>query len=191
MYACCCHTVPRRVPLYATLLLAPMFFENNQSLVAVCMCYLSIFPYFAQNIHLTFRVFPYSPTQKSLVCSPSGTCSVFINRKMHWTQQELGKSKARCLHSPFQKIFLVRGLWRAMCRNSGPTCDLAQSLPCLLSTNGEFSFLGFVTMQLLLLLHSASPQLTECLTIYCCRYFVPHTCLPVLALFGNKSHEMQ
>lgn len=34
-------------------------------------------------------------------------------------QWELGKSKARCRHSPLQKIFLVRGQRRAMCRNSG------------------------------------------------------------------------
>lgn len=139
----------------------------------------------SEHIPLTFSVSIFSCT-KSLVCSPRGTCSAFSNRKMHWTRQELGKSKARCLHSPFHKIFLVRRQRRAMCRNSGPTCDLA-----LLYTNGEFSFLGFVTIQPLLLLHSASLQPTECLISYCCGYFVPHTCLPVLALFGNKSHEMQ
>lgn len=187
----CCHTAPRRVPFYAALLLPPMFFENNQSLVTACMCYLSSFPYFAQHIHLTFSVSPYSPAQKSLVCSPSGTCYAFIKRKMHWTQRELGKPKARCLHSPFPKIFLVRGQRRAMCRNSGPTCDLAQSLPGLPYTNGEFNFLGFVTIQLLLLLHSASPQPAECLISYCCEYCVRHTSLPMVALFGNKSHEMQ
>lgn len=58
-------------------------------------------PRFCPHIHLTFRVFLYSPSQKSLICSTSGTCSAFIIRDMHRTQWELGKSKARCLHSLF------------------------------------------------------------------------------------------
>lgn len=113
--------------------------------------YLSSFSYSAQHIHLTFRAFLYSPPQKSLICS---ICSALINRRMHWTQWELGKSKARCLHSPFQKIFLVSEQWRAMCRNSAPTCDLARSLPGLhteSSTSSDlspFSYSFFCTMPL-------------------------------------------
>lgn len=120
------------------LLLPLMFFKNYQSLVTVCMCYLSSFPYHAWHIHLTLWVFPHIPAQKGLVASPRGTCSALFSRRMHWTQWELGKFKARCQHFPFQKIFLVRRQQKAMCRrNSGPTCDLAQSIPGLLYTDSS------------------------------------------------------
>lgn len=183
------HSSQKSHPL--CLLLPLMFFNNYQSLVTVCMCYLSSFPYLAWHVHLTLRVFPHTLAQKGLVTSPRGTCSALFSTRMHSLNTvESGKSKARCLHSPFQKIFLVRRQQRTMCgRNSGPTCDLDQSISGLLYR--EFSSLGFVTIQTVLILHSALPQAAECLISECCGYCVPHTCLPLLSLFWNESHEIE
>lgn len=117
--------------------------------------YLNIFSYSAQHIHLTVREFLYSPPQKSLICS---ICSALINRRMPWTLWELGKSKARCLHSPFQKIFLVNKQWRAMCRNSAPTCDLARSLPGPHTESSTFSDLSPFSCCFFCTLPLQSPQ---------------------------------